>query len=122
MATSLSNGALLMATLLVLLLLIFSLEGVSCISRFLLSSHKELEMLLEDKARLGSKPPSCHNKCNQCNPCFPVQVPAYLAQNNPMRRGKISRSTEIDMKFFREFSNYKPLGWKCQCHQNLYNP
>ncbi|KAJ4756760.1 EPIDERMAL PATTERNING FACTOR-like protein [Rhynchospora pubera] len=109
------------AALLVLLLL-FSLHGVTCISRFLLLSHKEMEMLLEDKSRLGSTPPSCHNKCNQCNPCFPVQVPAFLAQNKPMHRAKMTRLTNVDLHSFREFSNYKPLGWKCQCHQQLYNP
>ncbi|KAL6552159.1 hypothetical protein OROGR_008313 [Orobanche gracilis] len=28
-----------------------------------------------EKARLGSMPPSCHNKCNQCHPCMAVEVP-----------------------------------------------
>ncbi|GJM86897.1 hypothetical protein PR202_ga02797 [Eleusine coracana subsp. coracana] len=30
--------------------------------------------LVEDKSRLGSRPPSCHNRCSACNPCTPVQV------------------------------------------------
>ncbi|KAF2283993.1 hypothetical protein GH714_017847 [Hevea brasiliensis] len=33
-------------------------------------------LLFEEKTRLGSTPPSCHNKCNRCHPCMAVQVPA----------------------------------------------
>ncbi|KAJ3700480.1 hypothetical protein LUZ61_004185 [Rhynchospora tenuis] len=116
MAMAATNAALL------ILLFLSSLNSVTCITRFLLLSHKEMEMLLEDKSRLGSTPPSCHNKCNQCNPCFPVQVPAFPAQDNPIHRAKKKRLTNVDLHSFREFSNYKPLGWKCQCHQHLYNP
>ncbi|KAJ7956798.1 EPIDERMAL PATTERNING FACTOR-like protein 1 [Quillaja saponaria] len=39
------------------------------------SSISRRGMLFEEKNRLGSIPPSCHNKCNQCHPCMSVQVP-----------------------------------------------
>ncbi|WJX39726.1 hypothetical protein P8452_27246 [Trifolium repens] len=34
-------------------------------------------LLFEEKNRLGSAPPTCHNKCNQCHPCMAVQVPNH---------------------------------------------
>ncbi|XP_066323706.1 EPIDERMAL PATTERNING FACTOR-like protein 3 [Miscanthus floridulus] len=55
----------------------------------------------EEKARLGSRPPSCRGKCNECSPCAAVQVPALATTT---------------------LSNYKPMGWKCQCRDRLYQP
>ncbi|XP_049404215.1 EPIDERMAL PATTERNING FACTOR-like protein 1 isoform X2 [Solanum stenotomum] len=31
------------------------------------------DVLVEEKSRLGSMPPSCYNKCNQCHPCRAIQ-------------------------------------------------
>ncbi|URE07561.1 EPIDERMAL PATTERNING FACTOR-like protein 1 [Musa troglodytarum] len=61
-------------------------------------------VLVEDKARLGSAPPNCHNRCNECTPC--TAVPDPTAPDRPKDK----------------HSNYKPLGWKCRCGDNLYNP
>ncbi|KAJ3695823.1 hypothetical protein LUZ60_001200 [Juncus effusus] len=93
----------------------------SCMSRLLISPHQEKGMLMEDKTRLGSTPPNCHNRCSLCNPCFPVQVPALVVQAKQVFK---EREEQIngDTFSFLESSNYKPMGWKCQCHDQLYNP
>lgn len=82
------------------------------------------DLLLEEKSRLGSMPPSCHNKCNECHPCMAVQVPT-LPGHERVEPG-LTRSTT--MGFFdpayqgNRYSNYKPLGWKCHCGDHFFNP
>ncbi|GFP85647.1 epidermal patterning factor-like protein 1 [Phtheirospermum japonicum] len=82
-------------------------------------SYNNLQGLVvgEEKARLGSTPPSCHNKCNQCHPCSAVQVPAQ-----PSRRNADPDSAHSDPSAGNRYSNYKPLGWKCDCDGHYYNP
>ncbi|KAH7652819.1 hypothetical protein IHE45_19G042200 [Dioscorea alata] len=70
-------------------------------------------MVQERKFRIGSTPPSCHNRCNSCSPCMAVQVPTLPVRSSsgaPLRASYIM------------YSNYKPLGWKCQCGNQLFNP
>uniref|UniRef100_A0ACD5Z7C4 Uncharacterized protein n=1 Tax=Avena sativa TaxID=4498 RepID=A0ACD5Z7C4_AVESA len=77
--------------------------------------------LSEDKSRLGSTPPSCHNRCNACNPCKPVQVATTLPSGSS--RPSTSRAAAVDeAAAYAQYSNYKPLGWKCRCAGRLYNP
>uniref|UniRef100_A0ACD5ZN73 Uncharacterized protein n=1 Tax=Avena sativa TaxID=4498 RepID=A0ACD5ZN73_AVESA len=79
--------------------------------------------LAEDKSRLGSTPPSCHNRCNACNPCKPVQVATTLPSGSN-RRPSTSRAAAVDeaTAAYAQYANYKPLGWKCRCAGRLYNP
>ncbi|OEL18055.1 hypothetical protein BAE44_0020927 [Dichanthelium oligosanthes] len=72
--------------------------------------------LAEDKSRLGSTPPSCHNRCSACNPCTPVQVTTVPGL------GRSARVTDDTVAGFSRYSNYKPLGWKCRCDGRLYDP
>ncbi|KAK1415881.1 hypothetical protein QVD17_31669 [Tagetes erecta] len=88
-------------------------------------SHLHIRGLLyEEKTRLGSTPPSCHNKCNLCHPCMAVQVPTLPGHN----RVKPGGNRVKPMDYYDEppsgnmHSNYKPLGWKCRCGGHLYNP
>ncbi|XP_047078058.1 EPIDERMAL PATTERNING FACTOR-like protein 1 [Lolium rigidum] len=76
--------------------------------------------LAEDKSRLGSTPPSCHNRCNACNPCKPIQVATTLPSGSS--RPSTSRSAADEAAAYAQYSNYKPLGWKCRCAGRLYNP
>lgn len=76
--------------------------------------------LAEDKSRLGSTPPSCHNRCNACNPCKPVQVATTLPSG--FSRPSTSRAAVDQAAAYAQYSNYKPLGWKCRCAGRLYNP
>ncbi|KAH0714199.1 hypothetical protein KY284_007104 [Solanum tuberosum] len=83
---------------------------------------------MEEKTRLGSMPPSCYNKCNQCHPCVAAQVPttpSHQVESSP-NRGK-----NMAMEYFdspspsigaNRYSNYKPLEWKCRCEDHFYNP
>lgn len=86
-------------------------------------------MAREEKVRLGSSPPSCYNKCYDCSPCIAVQVPTLSAPSGPAARGTQARPTDADADAAARadvplvtFSNYKPLGWKCQCRDRLYDP
>nr|DAD41090.1 TPA_asm: hypothetical protein HUJ06_015413 [Nelumbo nucifera] len=83
-------------------------------------------LITEEKTRLGSTPPTCHNKCNECHPCIAVQVPTLPERNryppsfgrtNPM--GYLESSPSAGG---RKFANYKPLCWKCRCGSRLFNP
>ncbi|WOG84521.1 hypothetical protein DCAR_0103705 [Daucus carota subsp. sativus] len=73
-----------------------------------------MNLVSAEKSRLGSTPPSCHNKCNQCHPCMAVQVPA---PPRPLRATRFDPSSPGN-----NYSNYKPLSWKCRCNNHLYNP
>ncbi|GER26879.1 epidermal patterning factor-like protein [Striga asiatica] len=80
-----------------------------------------------EKARLGSTPPSCHNKCNQCHPCMAVQVPT-MPGHDRVEPGREEPAYYFDAppappsSAGNRYSNYKPLGWKCRCDGHFYNP
>ncbi|GAB4848707.1 EPIDERMAL PATTERNING FACTOR-like protein 1 [Ancistrocladus abbreviatus] len=81
----------------------------------------------EKKTRLGSTPPSCHNKCNQCHPCMAVQVPTLTSHDRvqPSLTRKFLPTTgfyDLASGSNNRYSNYKPLGWKCHCNGHFYNP
>lgn len=71
-------------------------------------------MAEEEKVRLGSSPPSCRGKCYECSPCTAVQVPTLSSSAARPR----PRADEVAATL----SNYKPVGWKCQCRDRLYEP
>lgn len=53
---------------------------------------------------LGSRPPTCRNKCSSCSPCEAIQVPTKAARTHV------------------QYSNYEPEGWKCKCRDRVFNP
>ncbi|EPS69347.1 hypothetical protein M569_05420, partial [Genlisea aurea] len=74
-----------------------------------------------EKTRLGSTPPSCHNKCNECHPCMAVQQPPLPHR----RRWDPAEDYSFDggrTELRNRYSNYKPLGWRCRCGGRFYNP
>ncbi|XP_051127262.1 EPIDERMAL PATTERNING FACTOR-like protein 1 [Andrographis paniculata] len=83
-----------------------------------------------EKTRLGSTPPSCHNKCNECDPCMAVQVPTLPGRDGVRRSSAGPEKTMADLESSatqwaaagNRYSNYKPLGWKCRCGSRFYNP
>ncbi|KMT08760.1 hypothetical protein BVRB_6g134850 isoform A [Beta vulgaris subsp. vulgaris] len=86
-------------------------------------------VLCEEKTRLGSTPPSCYNKCNQCHPCTAIQV-STLPSFDRIDPTQTSQPANSGAMFEYEsssgdnnrYSNYKPLGWKCRCRDHFYNP
>ncbi|KAJ7278576.1 hypothetical protein O6H91_Y384500 [Diphasiastrum complanatum] len=83
------------------------------------STHmaSETQDLFDTSAQIGSRPPSCQNKCNACNPCLAIQVPT------PQRRRSDQDPTAAGAgQIMGEFSNYKPEGWKCKCGSRFFNP
>lgn len=86
-------------------------------------------LLFEEKNRLGSAPPTCHNKCNQCHPCMAVQVPSHEHVQPGHTHSAASNSAMEDGFFLQDsgntnnrYSNYKPLSWKCHCGDHFFNP
>ncbi|VAI49662.1 unnamed protein product [Triticum turgidum subsp. durum] len=107
------------------MLLSFLLGAVTTFSRTTPPMLSAFQNLAEDKSRLGSTPPSCHNRCNTCNPCKPVQVTTTLpaGSGGPSTASRGSSSAAADEAAANvQYSNYKPLGWKCRCAGRLYNP
>ncbi|KAH0455549.1 hypothetical protein IEQ34_015581 [Dendrobium chrysotoxum] len=90
---------------------------VSFISQWPLQSSPPppQEAMKQEKLRLGSMPPSCHSRCNNCNPCTAVEAPTLP--------GPTGRVGPADQPAYSQYnSNYKPLGWKCGCGGRFYNP
>ncbi|KZV16279.1 EPIDERMAL PATTERNING FACTOR-like protein 1, partial [Dorcoceras hygrometricum] len=89
-------------------------------------------LVVEANTRLGSTPPSCHNKCNQCHPCMAVQMPTVPNHNRIQPSTAASVAHAKPLYYFESspgsssagnrYSNYKPLGWKCRCDGHFYNP
>ncbi|PUZ51955.1 hypothetical protein GQ55_6G232300 [Panicum hallii var. hallii] len=80
----------------------------------------------EEKVRLGSSPPSCRGKCYECSPCTAVQVPTLSTgpsgpSSAAAARPRTRRARGADDEV-ATLSNYKPVGWKCQCRDRLYEP
>ncbi|KAG2579470.1 EPIDERMAL PATTERNING FACTOR-like protein 1 [Panicum virgatum] len=78
----------------------------------------------EEKVRLGSSPPSCRGKCYECSPCTAVQVPALsTGPSGPSSAAARARTrARAAAGEVATLSNYKPVGWKCQCRDRLYEP
>ncbi|KAM0899096.1 hypothetical protein ACQ4PT_021527 [Festuca glaucescens] len=83
----------------------------------------------EEKVRLGSSPPSCRNKCYECSPCVAVQVPSLSAPSGPATTARAgadgAAAARGDVPLpppLVTLSEYKPLWWKCQCRDRLYEP
>nr|XP_027076733.1 EPIDERMAL PATTERNING FACTOR-like protein 1 [Coffea arabica] len=133
MAMSSFLASTLSSTILVVITFLHLLSTTSCLN------HNQPPdtvqgLLVEEKTRLGSTPPSCYNKCNNCHPCMAVQVPT-MPSHSQLKPRQITRATtttdsHIDSSspssssssVGNRYSNYKPLGWKCRCGGHFYNP
>ncbi|PRQ48620.1 hypothetical protein RchiOBHm_Chr2g0112781 [Rosa chinensis] len=107
------------ATRAIIVLLLLVLSPASCFISL-------RGLLFAEKARLGSTPPSCHNKCNQCHPCMAVQVPTMPSRDRVRPVGKTRPAKPMVLfdpsHLDNRYSNYKPLGWKCHCGDHFFNP
>ncbi|KAG2309916.1 hypothetical protein Bca52824_021477 [Brassica carinata] len=109
-------------TLLLLLLVFISPQVSSSLQPVQLPSSSQVA-LVEVKARLGSRPPSCHNRCISCHPCMPTQVPTLPGRSrvDPFSGGFVRPPSSLT-SVLGKYSNYKPMDWKCHCNGHFYNP
>ncbi|PSS36685.1 MEPFL1 like [Actinidia chinensis var. chinensis] len=116
------------AIIIVVALLIYLLSPISCSDQPKQPPDTDTDttrhLPFEGKTRLGSTPPSCHNKCNQCHPCLAVQVPAMPSHVRFQPGLNRVRPTQFhdSLSYSNKYSNYKPLSWKCRCRDHFYNP
>ncbi|XP_047179008.1 EPIDERMAL PATTERNING FACTOR-like protein 1 [Vigna umbellata] len=71
------------------------------------------------KMLIGSSPPTCISRCNNCTPCKPILVP--LPPPVPQQ----THSTfEQPHTAFQRPDDFGPetVIWKCTCGGKLYNP
>ncbi|KAI4379551.1 hypothetical protein MLD38_005832 [Melastoma candidum] len=69
-----------------------------------LKGDKSVSRGLKLMGRIGSRPPSCTNRCGRCAPCDATQIPA-----------------STDRKTV-DYTNYEPEGWKCKCGSHFFDP
>lgn len=71
--------------------------------------------VLVTRKMIGSRPPRCERKCRNCGHCKAVQVPIapFLKRSHKLYAAN-SRGDDL--------ANYKPMCWKCQCGDSLFNP
>ncbi|OVA07949.1 hypothetical protein BVC80_8733g16 [Macleaya cordata] len=126
------NPDLLYSTTILVTVLHLLFFPASCIDQQPISAPPQ-GVLMEGKSRLGSTPPSCNNRCNQCNPCMAIQVPTQTRDrvkpgfdrlvplmNKEEKTESLPTTTTTTGK--DQYTNYKPLGWKCRCGNLLFNP
>ncbi|XP_034695992.1 EPIDERMAL PATTERNING FACTOR-like protein 2 [Vitis riparia] len=63
-----------------------------------------VEAYYKGQSKIGSRPPSCENKCYGCTPCEAIQVP--------------TTTNHLGV----QYANYEPEGWKCKCGPSFYSP
>ncbi|KAF1871305.1 hypothetical protein Lal_00020097 [Lupinus albus] len=81
---------------------------------------KERRMVMVVKAQIGSRPPKCEGRCRTCGHCEAVQVPVEpIFQRH---RSHYSTTATIYSSRSDDFSNYKPMSWKCKCGDYFFNP
>uniref|UniRef100_A0A0E0LGT9 Epidermal patterning factor-like protein n=1 Tax=Oryza punctata TaxID=4537 RepID=A0A0E0LGT9_ORYPU len=136
-----------------LLLLIFSMEVAHSDARRLplkllevgtikeepdetIGKKMEMEMEMEGRRLIGSRPPRCERVCMSCGHCEAVQVPIVpqviqktqtkAAAAAAEQEQHVVSATAISAAVFtyrvNGLSNYKPLSWKCKCGGIILDP
>ncbi|KAL3526928.1 hypothetical protein ACH5RR_011584 [Cinchona calisaya] len=74
-------------------------------------------------SKIGSRPPRCDRKCNSCGHCEAIQVPTN-PQIRDGHKNTINSTTVSTISYSRgdDYSNYKPMSWKCKCGDRIFNP
>ncbi|KAK4267545.1 hypothetical protein QN277_024314 [Acacia crassicarpa] len=84
------------------------------------SGSTERDIEEENKKVIGSKPPSCVNKCLKCRPCL-----ATLVTPDHHQRKKNSDNKKGLFKVWSRGEDDDPyylLSWKCTCKDKLFQP
>ncbi|KAJ3672828.1 hypothetical protein LUZ60_006202 [Juncus effusus] len=78
-----------------------------------LLNHQEAAQENIVEKMIGSKPPTCEELFFQNGKCKPVQVPVV---------SKDELKTTLSSSNGEDYSNYKPLSWKCKCGDFILTP
>lgn len=115
----------------VLMILIFSLSylpsksvGESSSSSYMRrSSAVVVDQLQPRKKVLGSRPPTCVNKCMSCRPCMATLViPPHRIRTSSITTTTTTQAYQQSSSFHREDDSYYLLSWKCKCGDKLFQP
>eukprot|EP00249_Psilotum_nudum_P006147 c19491_g1_i3 orf=726-1154(+) len=68
---------------------------------------------MDQKAKIGSKPPSCGSKCNLCRPCVRVKITLPPSRGSAVESNK--QRYENTITNLEQQSPYYTLVWKCRC-------
>ncbi|GLU20181.1 hypothetical protein SLE2022_363930 [Rubroshorea leprosula] len=80
--------------------------------------NEEDKMVL--RAQIGSRPPRCERRCSSCSHCEAIQVPTNSQVRS--RKGNFAHFSNVAYARGDDYSNYKPLSWKCKCGNHIFNP
>nr|XP_027074284.1 EPIDERMAL PATTERNING FACTOR-like protein 2 [Coffea arabica]XP_027078012.1 EPIDERMAL PATTERNING FACTOR-like protein 2 [Coffea arabica] len=68
-------------------------------------------------SKIGSRPPRCDRKCNACGHCQAIQVPTNPQIRDGHQNYPRNSTTTVSTIFHSrgdDYSNYKPMSWKCK--------
>ncbi|KAM7475911.1 hypothetical protein LguiB_023154 [Lonicera macranthoides] len=83
-----------------------------------------------NKKVLGSRPPSCVNRCMNCRPCkATLVIPPHHQQSINEIKGSYGNDNNREYYYSsphnnrpREDDTYYLLSWKCTCGDQLFQP
>ncbi|KAI5055133.1 hypothetical protein GOP47_0030278 [Adiantum capillus-veneris] len=87
------------------------MQASMMITRTTPMSPLQNRVLYSSSVTVGSSPPTCHQRCGNCNPCKSMLVPIH-APPNSQKHSLPSQNTP----------DYYPLAWKCECQGHIYSP
>ncbi|KAJ7965904.1 EPIDERMAL PATTERNING FACTOR-like protein 2 [Quillaja saponaria] len=82
-------------------------------------SMREQRVAAVSRIQIGSRPPRCERRCSACEHCEAVQVPVAPQVHFDRRERDIPT---IAYSGGNDYSNYKPISWKCKCGDLFFNP
>lgn len=87
------------------------------------SSAVVVDQLQPRKKVLGSRPPTCVNKCMSCRPCMATLViPPHRIRTSSITTTTTTQAYQQSSSFHREDDSYYLLSWKCKCGDKLFQP
>ncbi|CAI9111038.1 OLC1v1011171C1 [Oldenlandia corymbosa var. corymbosa] len=104
----------------------FLLLLVLCTSHLRFNAQgRPIAKTIGNYSKIGSRPPRCDRRCNNCGHCEAIQVPT----NPQIKDGhkNLRNSSAVSTITYAggggsDYSNYKPMSWKCKCGDLIFNP
>ncbi|KAK3030439.1 hypothetical protein RJ639_039196 [Escallonia herrerae] len=74
------------------------------------------------RPQIGSRPPRCERRCGSCGHCEAIQVPTNPQTKSGSRNSTTASTITYSTNTDDNYSNYKPMSWKCKCGNFIFNP